>query len=358
MEAQSHLPQEYADMTGEEVDAAVRRAREKLGSDAVILGHHYQQDNVLKYADHTGDSLQLARLAGEQPDARYVIFCGVLFMAETADILTEKDQAVILPHLSAGCPMADMAELDEVERCWNYLCCELGDDIVPVAYVNSSADIKAFCGSRGGTVCTSSSADEVMAWALRQGNTVLFLPDQHLGRNTGHNLGIASEEIALWRREDEELISGSETPRLILWDGHCPVHVKFTEDAVSRMRRAYPEAKMVVHPECRAEVVDAATEQGSTEHIRKTISESPPGTEWLVGTELKLVSRLARRNPDQTILSINEEGVCDDMDLITPAHLLWVLEELVSGRVVNRIEVPREVIRDARVALKRMFALV
>ncbi len=358
MQSQSELPDKYAKMTGDEVDAAIRSAKDELGSDAVILGHHYQQDQVLKFVDHTGDSLQLARLAAEQSQARYVIFCGVLFMAETADILTDEEQAVILPHLEAGCPMADMAELEDVERCWEMLRRELNDDVVPVAYVNSSADIKAFCGARGGTVCTSSSADEVMSWALEQANTVLFLPDRHLGRNTGHKLGISRTEMALWNREKQELSPPGGAPRLILWDGHCPVHVKFDEDAVARMRQRYPEGKIIVHPECPSEVVEMAAEQGSTEHIRKTIGAAGAGSQWLVGTELKLVSRLARQHPDQTIACLDDDGVCEDMDFVTPAHLLWVLEELVAGRIVNRVRVKREVIRDARAALDRMFSLL
>ncbi len=355
---QNPVPDRYEVMTDAEVESAIFTAREKLGSDLIILGHHYQQDRVLKFAHHRGDSLQLARLASNQPGVRYVVFLGVHFMAETADILTDEDQSVILPHLEAGCPMADMATAGEVRRCWEDLNERLEGDIIPLTYVNSSAEIKAFCGARGGACCTSSSAKEVMAWALEEGQHVLFLPDQHLGRNTGHALGVAEEEMAMWRRADETLDSESDRPRLILWDGYCPVHTEFTADMTDSVRGQNPGVKIIVHPECSREVVHRADEEGSTEFIQRRVSEAAAGSSWAVGTEEKLVARLALEYPDRTIVSLKNGGsVCADMDLITPRHLLWVLEELLRGRVINRIEVPPATARDARLALERMFEL-
>ncbi len=351
------MPDQEAVPGEEDVDTAIQAAREKLGSDLVILGHHYQQDRVLKFADHRGDSLQLSKMASSQPDARYVVFLGVHFMAETADILTEEDQSVILPHLEAGCPMADMATAEEVRQCWDSLSEHLEGDIVPLTYVNSSADIKAFCGARGGACCTSSSAKEVMAWALEQGQHVLFLPDQHLGRNTGHTLGVQPEEMAMWRRS-EGTLCGSDNPRLILWDGYCPVHAEFSPGMTASVRRQHPGVRIVVHPECSREVVQGADEEGSTDFIISQVSGSCPGSCWAVGTEDKLVARLALEHPDRTIVPLRDGGsICTDMDLITPRNLLWVLEELQQGRIPNRIEVPSATARDARVALERMFSL-
>lgn len=355
---QSAVPERYRSMTDEDVDEAIQSAREKLAAELVILGHHYQQDRVLKFADHRGDSLQLAELAADQPDARYVVFLGVHFMAETADILTEDHQSVILPHLEAGCPMADMATAEEVRRCWDYLSDHLDGDLIPVTYVNSSAEIKAFCGARGGACCTSSSAKQVMAWALEKGDAVLFLPDQHLGRNTGEALGVRGDEMALWRRADASLVSESDRPRLILWDGYCPVHAEFTTDMTTSVRRRHPDVRIVVHPECCRDVVQRSDEEGSTEFIRRMVSEAAPGSAWAVGTEEKLVARLALEHPDRTVVSLSDAGsVCVDMDLITPRHLLWVLDELLEGRAINRIEVPTEIARDGRLALNRMFDL-
>lgn len=377
---QEPLPPEYAELDDEEIDRRITQAKERLGKSLVILGHHYQRDEVIKFADHRGDSLKLARWAAQQRDARYIVFCGVHFMAETADMLSRPDQVVILPDLGAGCSMADMAPADEVEECWEALQQTLGatkggetnttgggSGLLPVCYINSSAELKAFVGRNDGAVCTSSNAHRVMEWALGRARTVLFFPDEHLGRNTAVRLGIPFEEIGVWRRGIGKLTRDqhTETPldpsrlRIVLWNGYCSVHLRFTPEQIERVRSQFPETRVIVHPECRYEVVRLADACGSTEFIIKTVTDSPPGTRWAVGTEINLVSRLAQENPDKIITTLDEIVCpCSTMYRISPQHLLWALENLVQGRVVNRIAVPDETKRWAMIALERMLAIV
>lgn len=343
-----------------------RAARAALGNRLFVLGHHYQRDEVIEFADVTGDSFKLAKEAAARPDAEYVVFCGVHFMAESADILTSDAQTVVLPDLAAGCSMADMAALDQVQECWDELVAAgVADATVPVTYMNSSAAIKAFTGRHGGTVCTSSNARTALTWALEQageGGKVLFLPDQHLGRNTYvRDLGGDLDGCVVW---DPHRPMGGLTPEqlrdatMILWRGHCSVHGRFSVEAVQAARREVPGVKVIVHPECRHEVVELADEVGSTEKIIKTIAAAPAGTAWAVGTELNLVRRLAAQFPEQRILFL-EKNVCycSTMNRIDLPHLVWALESLVDGRVVNPIRVDAEVAHWAKVALDRMLAL-
>jgi quinolinate synthase len=343
--------------------ARARRARAALGEQAFVLGHHYQRDEVIQFADVTGDSFKLAREAAARPDARYVVFCGVHFMAESADILTTPQQRVILPDLAAGCSMADMATFDQVEDCWDALAdLGLADDVIPVTYMNSSADIKAFTGRHGGTVCTSSNARRALEWALSKGSKVLFLPDQHLGRNTAVlELGMRLEDCVVWdpRAEDggldpDELRSAT----MILWRGHCSVHGRFQISCVTEVRDRIPGVNVLVHPECRHEVVLAADHVGSTEKIIATIEQAPAGSAWAVGTELNLVQRLAAAHPDKTIVFLDRTVCyCSTMNRIDLPHLVWALESLESGAVVNQITVEEETAAQARAALDQMLAL-
>ncbi len=347
------------------VDRA-RAAKETLGERVFVLGHHYQRDEVIQFADVTGDSFKLAKEAAARPEAEYVVFCGVHFMAESADILTSEHQRVVLPDLAAGCSMADMAAFDQVEDCWDDLVeAGVADLTVPVTYMNSSAAIKAFTGRHGGTVCTSSNARTALTWALDKvgdGGKVLFLPDQHLGRNTYvRDLGGSLEDCVVW---DPHRPMGGLTPEqlrdatMILWRGHCSVHGRFTVEAVEAARREVPDVRIIVHPECRHEVVELADEVGSTERIIATIAAAPPGTAWAVGTELNLVQRLATQFPEQRIVFL-EKNVCycSTMNRIDLPHLVWALESLVEGRMVNEIEVEAETARLARAALDQMLAL-
>jgi quinolinate synthase len=343
-----------------------RAARATLGERAFILGHHYQRDEVIQFADVTGDSFKLARDAAARPDAEHVVFCGVHFMAESADILTADSQTVVLPDLAAGCSMADMAAIDQVEECWDDLeDAGVADRTVPVTYMNSSAAIKAFTGRHGGTVCTSSNARTALTWALEKagpGGKVLFLPDQHLGRNTYvRDLGGDLEKCVVW---DPHRPSGGlgepglRAATMVLWRGHCSVHGRFTVDAVEAARRAVPGVRVIVHPECRHEVVDLADEVGSTEKIIAAIAAAPAGTAWAVGTELNLVQRLAARHPEQRIVFL-EKNVCycSTMNRIDLPHLVWTLESLAEGRLVNPVRVDPDVAHWARVALDQMLAL-
>jgi len=346
-----------------------RAAKAALGDQVFVLGHHYQRDEVIQFADVTGDSFKLARDAAARPDAPYIVFCGVHFMAESADILTSDEQTVILPDLAAGCSMADMAAIAQVEDAWEQLeAAGVAGQTVPVTYMNSSAAIKAFTGRHGGTVCTSSNARTALAWAFDQvggvdaDGKVLFLPDQHLGRNTAvRELGLSLDDCVVW---DPHRPGGGLTPeqlagaRMILWRGHCSVHGRFTVDAVEAARREIPDVKVIVHPECRYEVVELADEVGSTEKIINTIAAAPDGTSWVVGTELNLVKRLAQQFPGQRIAFL-EKNVCycSTMNRIDLPHLVWALESLVEDRVVNPIRVDVQVAADARVALDRMLAL-
>ena len=342
------------------LDERIAAAKARLGSDAVILGHHYQRDEVVKFADFRGDSLQLAQQAANS-SAKYIVFCGVHFMAESADVVRQPHQQVILPDLSAGCSMADMADIGQVETCWAELA-SLGDlRVVPVTYMNSTAAIKSFTGEHGGAVVTSSNAARVMEWSFQRGERVLFLPDEHLGRNTAFQMGIPLVRMVVW---DPHLEMGGNTPealrnaRVILWKGYCSVHQRFLPEHIQKVRKENPGMKVIVHPECRFEVAQAADVVGSTDRILRTISAAEPGSAWAVGTEIHLVNRLAKTFPDRTVISLDPHVcVCTTMFRITPHHLLWVLENLGEGRVVNRIAVDDKTRGWAKVALDRMLSL-
>ena len=355
------VPIRYLKMTPEEVNAGIASARKALGDQVLMLGHHYQREDVFKYADLTGDSYKLSKLASEIKDARYIVFCGVHFMAETADILSGPQQTVILPNMAAGCSMADMAPTEDVEDAWDDLTSILGgqDEIVPITYMNSTAEIKALCGRNGGIVCTSSNADQTFEWAFKRSKRVLFLPDQHLGRNTGFKMGIPEDDMIVW---DPFKRFGGHTPeairraRVILWKGHCSVHTRFTPRQIQDSRDKHPGVNVLVHPECTREAVDAADYVGSTEYIIKMVSESPSGSVWAIGTEINLVNRLAIQNPDKTVFCLDPVVCpCATMYRIHPAYLLWVLDGLMAGLVINPIRVEERTAADARVALQRML---
>jgi quinolinate synthase len=343
------------------LDHRIAAAKVKLGSDVVILGHHYQRDEVVKFSDFRGDSLKLSQQAS-QADGKYIVFCGVHFMAESADILRRDQQIVVLPDLNAGCSMADMADIGQVELCWDELGSVLDTNrIIPVTYMNSTAAIKSFTGEHGGSVCTSSNAAAVMKWAFARGEKVLFLPDEHLGRNTGFRMGIPLDEMVVW---DPFQDLGGNTPealrkaRVILWKGYCSVHQRFTPEHIAKVRKEHPGIRVIVHPECRFEVAQAADEIGSTEGIVKSILASPVGTEWAVGTEIHLVNRLSKEIKDRKVMSLDPSVcVCTTMFRITPQHLLWALENLAAGKVVNQISVDERTREFAKVALDRMLAL-
>lgn len=342
------------------LDERIATAKARLGEEVCILGHHYQRDEVVKFADFRGDSLKLSQQAAET-SAKYVIFCGVHFMAESADILRRNRQQVILPDLNAGCSMADMADIGQVETCWKELQ-SLGDlKVVPVTYMNSTAAIKAFTGEHGGSVCTSSNAAAVMRWALERGERILFLPDEHLGRNMGFKLGIPLEQMIVW---DPYAPMGGNSPqavrdaKVILWKGYCSVHQRFLPEHVDRVRAATPGINVIVHPECRFDVVKKADFTGSTEQIVHRLEGSEPGSAWAIGTEIHLINRLAKRFTDRHIESLDPHVcVCTTMFRITPHHLLWALDNLVEGQVVNRIRVDERTRRWAKVALERMLSL-
>jgi quinolinate synthase len=343
------------------LDERIAAAKAILGKDVVILGHHYQRDEVVKFADFRGDSLKLAFQAAET-DSRYIVFCGVHFMAESADILRRDQQAVILPDLNAGCSMADMADIGQVEACWIELASVLDTrKIIPVTYMNSTAAIKSFTGEHGGAVCTSSNAAKVMNWAFQQGKKILFLPDEHLGRNTGHRMGIPAEQMIVWDPFQEmggNSLEALRAAKIILWKGYCSVHQRFTAEHIARIRREHPGIRVIVHPECRIEVAEAADEIGSTEGIIKAIVASPPGSQWAVGTEIHLVNRLGKELKDKTVISLDPSVcVCTTMFRITPNHLLWALDNLAAGNVVNRITVDEKTRTHARLALDRMMTL-
>jgi quinolinate synthase len=343
------------------LDERIAEAKARLGRDAVILGHHYQRDEVVKFADFRGDSLKLSYQAAEA-DGRYIVFCGVHFMAESADILRREHQTVILPDLNAGCSMADMADIGQVEACWDELSSMVAAErIIPVTYMNSTAAIKSFTGEHGGAVCTSSNAAAVMHWAFERGEKVLFLPDEHLGRNTAFRMGVALDRMIVWDPFQE---FGGNSPeaiqnaRVILWKGYCSVHQRFTPQHVERVRREHPGIRVIVHPECRFDVAQAADEIGSTEGIIKAIAASPAGSQWAVGTEIHLVNRLSKEPKGRKVISLDSSVcVCTTMFRITPQHLLWVLENLGAGNAVNRIAVDERTRHYARVALDRMLSL-
>jgi quinolinate synthase len=358
---QTILPEHLTRLTDSETDSRIRELKERLGERLVILGHHYQRDEVIKFADIRGDSFKLAEWAGKRKNAEFIVFCGVHFMAESADILSGDHQKVVLPDLSAGCSMADMAELDQVETCWDDLQRVTGERIVPITYMNSTAAIKAFCGRNGGAVCTSSNAAAVMRWALERSDKILFLPDQHLGRNTAYRLGYRLDEMRVWDPY-EELGGNSEQAlrdsRFVLWKGHCSVHQRFLPEHVAQVRARYPGISVIVHPECRWEVAQLADDVGSTEHIIKRVTNAPAGTKWAVGTEIHLVNRLKNENPNRFVVPLDDCGcLCSTMFRIDAPHLLWALENLAEGRVVNQISVPKAVAADARIALQRMLEI-
>jgi quinolinate synthase len=352
----------YLVQPDETMDARIAAAREKLGADAIVLGHHYQRDEVIRFADFTGDSYKLSKVASET-QAKYMVFCGVHFMAETADILARPWQQVILPDLNAGCSMADMAEIGQVEDCWESIERQKVGGIIPLTYMNSAANIKAFCGERGGLVCTSSNARAAFEWAFARGEKILFLPDQHLGRNTAFAMGIPLSEMVVW---DPYQINGGVAPdrlraaKVILWKGHCSVHQRFLPEHVDRVRREEPGMQVVVHPECRWEVCQKADALGSTEKIIDLIERAPEGSSFAVGTEIHLVNRLTKRFAPlgKRVITLDESGcLCTTMYRISPQHLAWTLENLVDGHVVNRIQVKDDVKRWAKVALDRMLEI-
>lgn len=353
----------YLALPDHTMDERIAEARAKLGATTLLLGHHYQRDEVIRFADFTGDSYKLSRIAAET-DAKYIVFCGVHFMAESADVLGHAGQQVILPDLNAGCSMADMAEISQVEACWEALeRLGLADETVPLTYMNSTAAIKAFCGERGGLVCTSSNADAAFRWAFERGKRILFLPDQHLGRNTGFAMGIPLDEMAVW---DPWGLQGGQTKqtlaasRIVLWKGHCAVHLRFLPSHVDQVRAKYPGIQVIVHPECRWEVCQKADALGSTERLIALVEQAPAGQMFAVGTEIHLVNRMARRFAEQgkRVITLDDTGcLCTTMYRISPHHLAWALENLVEGRVVNRIQVRPSVKRWAKVALDRMLEI-
>ena len=347
------------------MDERIREAKDILGKQCVILGHHYQRDEVVQFADFRGDSYKLSQMAAKA-DGRYIVFCGVHFMAESADVLSHQGQSVILPDLNAGCSMADMAEIGQVEDAWEQfvrlgLTDDDGNGITPLTYMNSTAAIKAFCGERGGLVCTSSNCKGAFAWALQRNEKIFFLPDQHLGRNSGYALGIPLDEMVVW--DPYQLQGGLSAERLrqakvILWKGHCSVHQRFLPEHVDKVRATYPGMRVLVHPECRWEVCQKVDGIGSTDYLIKQVKEAPSGSAFAIGTEIHLVNRLAREHPDKHVITLDESGcLCTTMFRISPQHLCWALENLVEGRVVNPIQVKHSVKQWARVALDRMLEI-
>ena len=351
----------YLALPDHTMDSRIAEARARLGSTTILLGHHYQRDEVIRFADYTGDSYKLSKIAAET-DAKYIVFCGVHFMAESADVLGHVGQQVILPDLNAGCSMADMAEISQVEDCWEALeRFGLAEEFVPITYMNSTAAIKAFCGEHGGLVCTSSNAGKAFEWGFARGKRILFLPDQHLGRNTGFAMGIPLEEMTVWDPwglqggQTKQSVAGS---RILLWKGHCSVHQRFLPSHVDQVRAKYPGIQVIVHPECRWEVCQKADALGSTERLIALVEKAPAGATFAIGTEIHLINRLAKRfaAENKKIITLDDTGcLCTTMYRISPQHLAWALENLVEGRVVNRIQVRPSVKHWARVALDRML---
>lgn len=357
------LPVSYMRMKPDDLDSRITAARAALGQRLIILGHHYQREEIIKHADIQGDSFKLSQHAASLSDAEFIIFCGVHFMAETADILSSPQQKVILPNLTAGCSMADMALINDVTECWNSLNNILGDKtITPITYMNSSADIKALCGRNNGIVCTSTNALATFEWAFERGETILFLPDQHLGRNTALKMGIGLDEMVVWNpfkplggHTEEDL----NNAKVILWQGHCSVHTRFTVEQIEKARMMHPGIKIIVHPECTKEVVEISDYNGSTEYIKKVVHEAPTDSTWAIGTEINLVNRIAVENPRKNIFSLDPVVCpCATMYRIHPAYLAWVLDGLNEGVVVNQISVPDEFAKQADVALNRMLSVV
>jgi quinolinate synthase len=364
-EQQSCSLENYLVLPDNSMDARIAAARRELGRECVILGHHYQRDEVIRFADYTGDSYRLSQVAA-QTEARYIVFCGVHFMAESADVLARPSQSVILPDLNAGCSMADMAEIGQVESAWEqFIALGLTDDegngITPITYMNSTAAIKAFCGERGGLVCTSSNATGAFSWGFARNQKIFFLPDQHLGRNTGFAGGIPLDEMVVW---DPYMLQGGLTAerlrkaKVILWKGHCSVHQRFLPEHVDMVRAKYPGIQVVVHPECRWEVCQKADAIGSTDQIIKAVRQGKPGSAFAIGTEIHLINRLAKEFSDKKIITLDDSGcLCTTMFRISPQHLCWALENLVDGNVVNPIKVKQDVKRWARVALDKMLEI-
>jgi quinolinate synthase len=354
---------QYQGLEQQEILKRIAARKEELADSLLILGHHYQQDGVYRFADLSGDSLKLSREAAKIKDKKYLVFCGVHFMAEAADILAAEQQIVMLPHLDAGCPMADMSTRPAIQAAWPELSAAAGvaeERIIPVTYVNSSADVKSFVGEHGGSVCTSSNAEQVLKWALSEGELVFFFPDQHLGRNASFALGLPEHQVVLWRRGEpmggcsrEELAQA----KVVLWDGYCEVHMRSFPEHVHYWRANSPQATIIVHPECRNEVVRMADLSGSTEGIITAVAAGKPGSCWVIGTEINLVQRLALQHPDKTIYSLTPGCLCPTMDAIKPVNLLWVLDNLAEGRVVNQVQVPASIAHQARKSLDRMLAI-
>ena len=357
------IPNEYHKIGGAELSERISKARAALGNRVVVLGHHYQRDEIIQFADFTGDSLKLSQQASAQNGAEFIVFCGVHFMAETADILSTPEQQVILPNITAGCSMADMARTEDVLDCWEDLETVFGNgDVIPVTYMNSTAAIKALCGRNDGIVCTSSNAKASFEWAFRKSERVLFLPDQHLGRNTAFQLGIDLDEMIVWNpfkplggHTKDELIKS----KIILWQGHCSVHTRFSVAQIETARKQDPAVNVIVHPECLMEVVQAADLNGSTEFISKTIANAPSGSSWAIGTEISLVNRIAQENPDKTVFCLDSVVCpCSTMYRIHPAYLLWILDGLNENIVVNEISVDAQTSKEARIALDRMLSVI
>jgi quinolinate synthase len=359
---QGALPERYVDAGPDQLAGWIAAAKSTLGEQLLVLGHHYQRDEVMRWADARGDSFGLSRLAAANQTAEYVVFCGVHFMAESADILTAEHQQVVLPDLNAGCSMADMADVESVEDAWQELAAVTDvSRVVPITYMNSSAALKAFVGEHGGAVCTSSNARAVLEWALDRGDTLLFFPDQHLGRNTAYDLGFGADDMRVWdpRRDLGGLQEADvKEATFLLWRGHCSVHQRFTVEQVDAFRAVHPDGVVVVHPECDHRVVEQADHVGSTDFIIRAVEAADPGTVLAIGTEIHLVQRLAAEHPDRTVVSLDPIVCpCSTMFRIDASHLAWCLENLVEGRVVNRITVDPEVAGWARVALERMLAI-
>lgn len=350
------IPSRYLSISPEQVYSRITALKEKLGDELVILAHHYQRDEVYQFADFTGDSLKLSQKAAQTPSAKYIVFCGVHFMAETADILTGSNQIVTLPDMRAGCPMADMAPIKRVEKLWGKLNAASKEETLPITYINSSAELKAFCADKNGTVCTSTNAGKILEWALKQNKKILFLPDRHLGGNIARQMKISPEEIiTVTPKTTAEEINRS---KILLWQGHCPVHNKFSKEAVFEAKKKRPNIKLIAHPECPQEVFELADATGSTEQIIKQVEASEPGSEWLIATETHLVGRLKKQHPDKHIEILSTPScMCSMMDRISPAHLLWNLEQIDKGEIVNQIKVPTVIAEKARKGLEIMLQL-
>lgn len=353
------LPEKYHLMSHEEMIQRIQEIKSSLGKDLMILGHHYQKDEIVTLCDAVGDSLQLAQIAAKQKEAKYIAFCGVHFMAETAEILTEPNQKVLMPDMMAGCPMADMANEEQAQVAWNKLQELFSDTIIPLTYVNSTAAVKSFVGKNGGATVTSSNAKAMLEWAFSQKKRILFLPDQHLGRNTAVEMGIPLEAMASWDPIAAQLSFNGDLNdcRIILWEGHCGVHQKFTPENVERIREKHPNMKVIVHPECLHEVVRLSDANGSTQAIIQTITHTESGSEWAIGTEMNLVQRLAQENPDKKIISLNPFTCsCATMNLIQLSNLLWILESIIDDKPIHVMTVPPDISKHAKAAITRMLA--